>query len=267
MVWLVRTANRFQGGQQTTMVVREACPACASPQFKKNGHIHTGTQNHRGKACGRPFVMHAENRLLDEGQCALVARLLLEKISLHGICRAVGVSIRWLMDFMGACCDTAPDHLYVQVPSRPCEVIIRHVEAEADELCSFVKQKANKPWFWLAMDRATRQIMAVHVGDRSRERAKQWWANLPAVYREQAIFDTDQYEVYKGVIPPDRHKAITKKARKTHHLERFNNTLRQRVSRLVRETLAFSKKVENHMGAIRYFICDYNRTRAAALLL
>jgi IS1 family transposase len=47
------------------------------------------------------------------------------------------------------------------------------------------------------------------------------------------------------------------------NLERFNNTLRQRVSRLVRSTLAFSKKVENHIGAIRYFICHYNLTRAA----
>jgi insertion element IS1 protein InsB len=230
-------------------------------------HIHTGKQNHRCKACGRQFVMHAENRLIDEEQCALVARLLLEKISLHGICRAVGVSIRWLMDFMGACFDTAPDHLHVQVPGRPCEVIMRRVEAEADELCSFVKQRANKQWLWLAMDRATRQIIAFHVGDRSRESAKQLWANLPAVYREQAIFYTDQYEVYKGVIPAERHKAITKKARKTNHIERFNNTLRQRVSRLVRETLAFSKKVENHIGAIRYFICDYNYTRAAALPL
>src|SRR5262249_41312815 len=32
MVWLARTTQREQGGQQTTMVVREACPACgASP--------------------------------------------------------------------------------------------------------------------------------------------------------------------------------------------------------------------------------------------
>jgi transposase-like protein len=76
------------------MVVREACPACASPQFKKNGRIHTGKQNHRCKDCGRQFVMHADIRLIDEDRRALVARLLLEKISLHGICRAVGVSIR-----------------------------------------------------------------------------------------------------------------------------------------------------------------------------
>jgi insertion element IS1 protein InsB len=66
------------------------------------------------------------------------------------------------------------------------------------------------------------------------------------------------------VIPADRHKAITKKARKTHHSERFTNTLRQRIARLVRETLSCSKKLVNHIGAIKYCICHDNLTRAAA---
>jgi insertion element IS1 protein InsB len=39
-------------------------------------------------------------------------------------------------------------------------------------MCRFVKQQANKPWVWLAMERATRQIMAFHVGDRSRGSAE-----------------------------------------------------------------------------------------------
>ena len=103
------------------------------------------------------------------------------------------------------------------------------------------------------------------MGDRSRESGKELWANIPTVYREQAMFHTDQYEVYKGVIPAGQHRAITKKARKTNHIERFNNTLRQRVSRLVRDTLSFSKKLANHIGAIKYFICHYNLTKAAAL--
>ena len=32
----------------------------------------------------------------------------------------------------------------------------------------------------------------------------------------------------------------------------------QRVPRLVRETLSFSKKLTHHIGAIKYFICHYN---------
>ena len=57
---------------------------------------------------------------------------------------------------------------------------------------------------------------------------------------------------------------VIKLARKTNHSERFNNTLHQRVSRLVREALSFSKKLVNHIGAIKLFICHYNLTRAVA---
>jgi len=52
------------------------------------------------------------------------------------------------------------------------------------------------------------------------------------------------------VIPAERQKAITKPARQTKHIERFKNALRQRVSRLVRETLSFSKKLAHHIGAL-----------------
>ncbi len=145
--------------------------------------------------------------------------------------------------------------------------MIRQLEAEADELWSFVQKKANKQWIWIAMDATTRQVIAFHVGDRSRDCAQELWAKIPLVYREQATFHTDKYNAYTGVIPAERHKAITKKARKTNHIERFNNTLRQRVSRLVRETLSSSKKLAHHIGAIKYFICDYNLTRVTAAAL
>jgi len=205
--------------------------------------------------------------VIGEEQRTLVERLLREKISLHGICRAVGVSMRWLMGFMVGRFAALPDHLHVLPVAAPREVIIGRLEVEADEMWSFVKQKANKQWVWIALDKQTRHIIAFHVGDRSHASAKQLWANLPAVYREQATFSTDQYAVYTGVMPAAQHKAITKPARKTNHMERFNNTLRQRVSRLVRDTLAFSKKLANHIGAINYFICHYNLSRAAAFLV
>lgn len=94
---------------------------------------------------------------------------------------------------------------------------------------------------------------------------KRLWAKIPEAYRQHATFYTDQYVVYEGVIPAAQHRAISKLARKTDHIERFNNTLRQRVSRLVREALSFSKKLANHIGAIKLFICHYNLTKASAL--
>jgi insertion element IS1 protein InsB len=142
--------------------------------------------------------------------------------------------------------------------------MIQRLEVEADEMSSFVKKKANKQWIWIAMDAKSRQVIAFRVGDRSRRSAKRLWAKIPEAYRQHATFYTDQYVVYEGVIPAAQHRAISKWARKTNHIERFNNTLRQRVSRPVREALSFSKKLANHIGAIKLFICHYNLTRAAA---
>jgi len=240
------------------MVAREACPACGSTQYKKNGHSRHGKQNSQCRACARQFVAMANDRHITDAQRTPVEQWLCERISLRGICRAVGVSLTWLLHFMGQRFAACPADLPVRVPRRPPDVVLHRLEAEADELWSFVQKKANKQWVWIAMDAATRQIIAFHVGDRRRESAKALWATMPLVYREQATCSTDQYDAYTGVMPAERHKAITKKARKTNHVERFNNTLRHRVSRLVRETPSFSKQLAHHIGAIKYFICAYN---------
>jgi insertion element IS1 protein InsB len=247
------------------MFVRDVCPGCGSPQFKKNGHIHSGKQNHQCKVCGRQFVTRAEGRSIGDEHCTLIEYLLRERISLRGICRAVGVSLTWLLRCMVKRFAACPEHLHVQLPVRPTDVVIRQLESEADEMWSFVGKRANQQWIWIAMDARTRQAIAFHVGDHRRDSAKHLWAKIPWVYRAQATFHTDQYGAYTGVIPVERHKAITKHARKTNHLERFNNTLRQRLSRLIRETVACSKNLAHHIGAIKYFICHYNLTRAAAL--
>jgi IS1 family transposase len=198
-------------------------------------------------------------------QRVLIERLLLERISLRGICRAVGVGLQWLLQFMVTQFQAAPDDLYVKPADGAPAVILQRLEAELDELWSFVGKKANRQWVWIAMDATTRQVLAFHVGDRSGQSATALWEKIPARYQEQAMFYTDQYAVYQDVIPPAQHRAISKLARKTNHVERFNCTLRQRVSRLVRATLSFSKKLTNHIGAIKYFICHYNLTKCAAL--
>lgn len=128
-----------------------------------------------------------------------------------------------------------------------------------DELWSFVEQKGNQQWVWLAMDAETREILGCHIGDRSRASAIALWQSIPAVYRQCAQVYTDHWQAYVTVIPSKRHQAVDKDSGLTSYIERLNNTLRQRISRLVRKTLSFSKKLENHMGAIWLFIHDYNR--------
>ena len=108
------------------------------------------------------------------------------------------------------------------------------------------------------MDEKTREIVGVYIGNRDREAAKQLWLSLPGVYRQCAVVYTDFWEAYKQVIPAKRHQAVEKETGKTSYIERLNCTLRQRISRLVRKTLSFSKKIENHIGAIWYFVHHHN---------
>jgi insertion element IS1 protein InsB len=134
---------------------------------------------------------------------------------------------------------------------------------ECDELWSFVGSKRRQQWVWLALDRETREIVGVAVGARTKETARTLWASLPPVYRQCAVAYTDFWEAYAAILPSKRHRAVGKESGQTNHIERFNNTLRQRCSRFVRKTLSFSKKLVNHIGALWYFIHHYNAEQRA----
>ena len=100
MLLLTKNAYRYSGGQQTAMLVRETCPKCGSNRYKKNGHIHNGKQNHQCHDCGRQFVQCCEQYRIAQEKRGLIERLLVERISLRGICRAVGVNLKWLLGFL-----------------------------------------------------------------------------------------------------------------------------------------------------------------------
>ncbi len=112
------------------------------------------------------------------------------------------------------------------------------------------------------MDADIREIIGCPIGDRSRESAMALWPAIPGVYRQCAKVYKDCWRYMSRsceVIPIKRHAAVGKESSLTSHIERLNNTLRQRISRPVRKTLSFSKKLENHIGVIWLFIHDYNR--------
>ena len=123
---------------------------------------------------------------------------------------------------------------------------------------SFVGHKGDKQWIWLAIDASTREIVGVYIGERSEMGARGLWDSLPPVYRQCAVAYSDFWAAYACVFPSKRHRAVGKETGKTNYIERFNCTMRQRISRLVRKTLSFSKKIENHVGAIWFFIHHYN---------
>jgi IS1 family transposase len=178
--------------------------------------------------------------------------MLLEKIPWAGIARVTGVSKTSLQNYVNAIYSKVSHQLEVTSKS------LGKLTIECDQAWSFVNRKRHKQWIWLALDTNTREIVSIYIGNRSRESALQLWHSLPPIYQQCAVCYTDFWDAYQGVLPARRHKAVGKDSGKTNHIERFNTTMRQRISRLVRKTLSFSKKLENHIGAIWYFIHHYN---------
>jgi insertion element IS1 protein InsB len=234
-----------------------ACPTGDSHHIIKNGSIHNGKQKYKCNDCGRQFVVESSKKEISWKTKQLIDKLLLERISLRGIARVIGVSWSWLQNYVNAKLRCTPRQIEVTGKSK-CRLTI-----ECDELWSLILSKKKKLYVWLAIERETREIVGCYVGDRSRKSACKLWASLPGVYRQCAIAYTDFWEAYKKVIPSKRHRAVGKDSGQTNQIERLNNTFRQRVSRLVRSSLSFSKKLDNHIGAIWYFIHDYNAKLAS----
>jgi insertion element IS1 protein InsB len=136
---------------------------------------------------------------------------------------------------------------------------------ELDELWSFVLKKTNQAWIWIALCRKTRQVVACAVGDRSKEACRILWNSIPEAYRAGHCF-TDFWSAYQAVIPEEQHTAVGKETGETAHVERWNNTLRQRLARFVRKTLSFSKSLLMHNACLNLFLHRYNLERANILM-
>src|SRR5690606_39069192 len=117
-----------------------------------------------------------------------------ERVSLRGIerifgvCRqTVGVWIRRAVWQLPVVVDTLLDYEVGDV-------------LEADEMWSFVLNKARKRWLWLALCRRTRQIIAFYIGERDGVTARQLWQRIPYPYTLCPIY-TDHYAPYEEALP------------------------------------------------------------------
>jgi insertion element IS1 protein InsB len=93
-----------------------------------------------------------------------VERLLLQKIPLAGIAGVLKVTERWLQTYVNIKYENVPQQVEGQPKGR--------LTVQMDEMCSFVDDKNNKQWAWLAIDAKTREIVGCYIGDRSAQSAQ-----------------------------------------------------------------------------------------------
>ena len=114
-------------------------------------------------------------------------------------------------------------------------------EVELDEMWSFVQNKDNQRWLWLAIDHNTHKILAYTFGKRKDKVFK----GLKSLLQPFGIsmFYTDDWGSYARNIESEKH-TISKK--NTQAIERKNLMLRTRIKRLCRKTICYSKSEFMH---------------------
>ena len=212
------------------------CLHCGSTDVVKNGFAPNGKQKYLCHYCGRQSRQNPSPNGYTQERKEEILRAYQERSSLRGLRRAPSASRppRSSAGSKKAAGLELKDTLLFTETSDENKVL------ELDELWSFVYHKSEKVWVWLALCRETRQIVAFVTGDRSRATCKRLWEAIPESY-EGATCYSDFWEAYQEVLPEEQHEVTAKEEGETCHVERWINTLRQRHSRLVRETLAFSK--------------------------
>jgi insertion element IS1 protein InsB len=232
-------------------IVTHTCPKCGSENIVRNGHDYKGAQKYYCHDCDSYGTRHTQRGY--NGQTRnQVKRAVLERISLRGIERLFGISRRTVLDWI--------EHWAEHLP--PLETTLAAAQLddvlELDEVWSFVLKKANKRWIWVALCRRTRQVVAYFIGDRSEASCLQLWRHIPSAYKQCCSF-SDCWEAYQLIFAADRHQSVGKDSVETNHIERWFNTLRQRLARFVRKTLSFSKSDRFHELVFRLFVHHYNR--------
>ena len=163
-----------------------SCPNCCSHTVRKNGSIHTGKQKYQCVSCNKQFVEEPQNKILPEDTKERIRRSLLERVSLEGICRIFDISMPWLLGFMEKTFQSLPENLQASIIAENDEFEV--LVLEVDELWSFVGNKKNDQWLWIVMHAETRQILAFHVGNRTKASGEALMAKLPIDLKKKHTF-------------------------------------------------------------------------------
>ena len=152
----------------------------------------------------------------------------------------------------------------LQINLEPTQTIVRlcladdgEVEAEVDEMWSFVQSKTQQRWLGWAIDHGTGHMLAYGLADH-KDKA---FLELKALLAPFGILQlySDGWGAYERHIAPGFH---TVGKRNTQQIERKHLTLRTRIKRtpwaersaVARKTICFSKSIVMHDVVIGLFI-------------
>ena len=146
---------------------KERCPYCLGLNLRPKGWNRKRTKRRvKCSDCKRHITLGGKGWFVSNDQIERIGKLLLERLSLRGICRVVSVSLSWPLAHLSVLYEKQPGHLHYRM-EQGAGFTLGQLTLEADEMWSFVEKKANKQWIWIVQCRKTRQVVAYHVGGRA----------------------------------------------------------------------------------------------------
>jgi len=287
------------------------CHNCRTVMVKAGYYGKNRVQRSKCQQCGRrhsdpPQRPFNEDIRLTPEKVAMIPHCLAEGNSVRGTARLCDVEKRTVLNLLitaGWRCERFMDERIRD---------LRVTDLEFDECWGYIRMKekrkaganADNPdigdqYTYIAQDRASRMVIAWHLGRRDQRNTNQFIDKVRAVTAEDQRFDvsTDAFVPYNEAINVrlwDRanHSVVVKvyskpeetreryspgdfvtveksmqrgnpdlEAAGTSHVERKNGSLRQWCKRLTRLTYAFSKKKENLRAALALHFWYYNFAR------
>ena len=124
---------------------------------------------------------------------------------------------------------------------------------------TFVGRKKRKVWLWLAVERASRRIVAWTLGSQGEAAARRLWRALPKRYRRHCWYFTDEWKAYATVLLRCQHRPCPKGKGAMSIVEALNCSFRQRCGGLVGKSCSFSKCMKMHAARIKIIIDNHNQ--------
>lgn len=217
------------------------CKKCLASCIKA-GKQFNGKQKYRCKNCRKYQQDNYSYRACDPVIHELFRRF-----------KGMGSGVRKTASFLEISINTLQKWISRAVILTCPEVFPSGCRYNIDEIQTYTGNRDNRCWITYGWNVEMKKVVGLNVGGRSA-------LDITPVVKDvldckPRIVSTDNYVVYKKLIPENIHR---KGKRKANHIERQHCNLRKDIACLIRETMCFAKKIEMLEARLKWYFWSHS---------
>ena len=233
--------------------IKVCCPHCQRSEVKKHGKTREGKQRYlcQNRRCHVKTFLLSEDYTYQGCRPHIDTQIIVQTLRAGGIrdiAKTLQISCVKVINTIKSKAATIKKANWAHIPDNTHALLVC-VNAQLDEQWSFVGNKKNQRWLWVALCQYTGLILAFTFGRRTNECCERLIKLLKPFNLK--CLSTDDWKSYRTCIESGKHKVGK---RFTQKVERFFLTLRTHIKRLTRKSICFSKSELMHDTVIGLYI-------------